>query len=295
MRFPSVSRVFERAMLTIVLFAAARAGGAATITVTGTGDTIAVDGVVTLREAITSINNGANLNADVVAVGAYGTSDTINFNISGTGVHTITPASNLPTIMKAVLINGYSQSGASANTAAFPGALNSVLLIELNNSTNTFEVDAGPTTIKGLVFNRGSDEILINADNVTIQGNFIGTDPTGLIAKPNIVGGFGVRTNGARNNAVIGGPNPADRNLISGDLQGGIIGSGAGGTGTLIQGNYIGPDKTGAASIANGIGLNNIHDTIVLNNLISGNPGAASHASRHSAAPPPPTSLSGAT
>ena len=38
----------------------------ANITVTGTGDTIAVDGLVTLREAITSANNNANVNADVV-------------------------------------------------------------------------------------------------------------------------------------------------------------------------------------------------------------------------------------
>jgi hypothetical protein len=36
---------------------------AATITVTGTGDTIAIDNVVTLREAITSANNNANVNA----------------------------------------------------------------------------------------------------------------------------------------------------------------------------------------------------------------------------------------
>src|SRR5690242_8198695 len=60
-----------------------------TVTVTDTGDTIAVDGKVTLREAITSINNGANVNADVVGAGAYGTSDTINFNIAGAGVQTI--------------------------------------------------------------------------------------------------------------------------------------------------------------------------------------------------------------
>ena len=63
---------------------------AATITVTGTGDTIAVDGLVTLREAITSANNNASINSDVSAQspGAYG-SDTINFNIAGAGVKTI--------------------------------------------------------------------------------------------------------------------------------------------------------------------------------------------------------------
>jgi len=38
---------------------------AATITVTGNGDTIAIDGLATLREAITSINNQADVNGDV--------------------------------------------------------------------------------------------------------------------------------------------------------------------------------------------------------------------------------------
>ena len=58
----------------LLAFAAMRpVGEAATITVTDTGDTIAVDNLVTLREAITSANNNADVNVDVVAVGAYGT------------------------------------------------------------------------------------------------------------------------------------------------------------------------------------------------------------------------------
>jgi hypothetical protein len=63
---------------------------AATIIVTGTGDTIAVDNFVTLREAIASINGVADQNADVTAqrLGAYGSSDAILFNI-GTGTPTI--------------------------------------------------------------------------------------------------------------------------------------------------------------------------------------------------------------
>src|SRR5216684_1061562 len=97
------------ALAVVALLCMARGASAATITVTGTGDTIAVDGVVTLREAITSINNAANLNADVVAVGAYGTSDTINFNISGAGVHTIALTAVLPAIVKPVTIDGYTQ------------------------------------------------------------------------------------------------------------------------------------------------------------------------------------------
>src|SRR3954454_19959366 len=74
---------------------------AATVTVTGTGDTIAIDGSVTLREALTSINAGANANADVVAVGAYGSVDTIAFSIPGAGPHTIAVgATALPFIVK---------------------------------------------------------------------------------------------------------------------------------------------------------------------------------------------------
>src|SRR5437879_3784347 len=68
----------------------------AVITVSGTGDTIAVDGLATLREAITSINNQADVNADVTLnrVGLYasqpgGTPDVINFNIGGAGVKII--------------------------------------------------------------------------------------------------------------------------------------------------------------------------------------------------------------
>src|SRR5438477_5601650 len=56
----------------------------ATITVTTTNDDLAVDGTVSLREAILSIDQGANINADVVANGAYG-SDQIFFAIPGSG------------------------------------------------------------------------------------------------------------------------------------------------------------------------------------------------------------------
>ncbi len=51
----------------------------AVITVTDIGDTVAVDGLVTLREALQSANGDANINADVIGVGAYGV-DTIQFD-----------------------------------------------------------------------------------------------------------------------------------------------------------------------------------------------------------------------
>src|SRR5688500_15809487 len=108
---------------------------AAVVTVTSTGDTVAVDGFVTLREALTSTNANASVNADVVAVGAYG-SDVINFNISGAGPHTIALGSALPAVTDQVTINGYSQPGSSANTLATGN--DAVLDIILNGGTNAF-------------------------------------------------------------------------------------------------------------------------------------------------------------
>jgi hypothetical protein len=93
------------ATLSIGIAGAARA---AIITVTGTGDTIAADGFVTLREALTAANtNAASGDAPAGTVGL----DEIRFAISGAPgtVHTIQPQSALPTITDPIFLNGYSQ------------------------------------------------------------------------------------------------------------------------------------------------------------------------------------------
>jgi hypothetical protein len=59
--------------------------------------------------------------------------DTINFNIPGTGVHTITLASDLPTITDPVIIDGYTQPGATQNTLAV--GENAALRIEVNGNS----------------------------------------------------------------------------------------------------------------------------------------------------------------
>jgi hypothetical protein len=276
-----------RFWLAVLVLALPIGAFAATVTVTGTGDTVAVDGSVTLREAIMSINAGANVNADVVAVGVYGVSDTIAFSIPGVGVQTITQATTaLPTLAVPVFINGYSQPGSSPNTNALNAGINAVPLIELNgNIHGGLVINGTGTTIRGLVLNRaGDDAILINADNVTIAGNFIGTNPAGTSAPVNS-GGFSVRLSGvASNNVVIGGPAAADRNLLSGYEQGGVI-VGASfsshSNAALIQGNHIGTDITGTVSLApsTSLGVNivggpptDVTNAMIIGNLVSGNP-----------------------
>ena len=258
----------------------------ATITVTSTADTATNDGVCTLREAIiaANTNTASGAAAGECVAGAAGL-DTIAFNIPGAGVHTIAPASALPVITEAVFINGYSQPASSANTNALSAGINAVLLIELDETSTPIglTINAAGTTVRGLVLNRGSgNEITLNASNVIIAGNFIGTNPAGTAALPGTSGGIAIRQQSGNNN-VIGGAAAADRNLISGDQQGGI--SVENGDGTTIRGNYIGTDVTGTASLNNSappkFGVAVINDgvfflttnTVVSGNLISGNNG----------------------
>lgn len=82
-----------------------------------------------------------------------------------------------------------------------------------------------------------------------IAGNFIGTDSTGKIMRPNIADGvllgFGASDN------LIGGETPAERNLISGNGDNGIIVQNAETVRNRIWGNYIGTDVTSERALAN--------------------------------------------
>ncbi|MBK5965525.1 hypothetical protein CCR95_15875 [Thiocystis minor] len=234
------------------------------LVVTNTNDS----GAGSLRQAI--------LNANAMINGP--TPDVITFNIPGAGVHTIQPISALPVIGEGVLIDGYSQPGASVNTLAT--GTNAVLLIELSGaslsavSNTLLSVLGSDTTIRGLVMNHagaGSSgsgttlALLSLASNARIEGNFIGTNAVGTAAAANP--GSGIRLDNV-SNSTIGGATPAARNLISGNFSGLIL-RGPETTGNLIAGNTIGTNAAGTAAIPNtvlGIRLG----PYVANNLIGG-------------------------
>jgi hypothetical protein len=103
------------------------------------------------------------------------------------------------------------------------------------------------STITGLVINRfGNGGVFLGADT-TVQGNFIGTDPSGTQGLGN--GSSGVGINGFAD-SVIGGTSPAARNLISGnngfgveiDQQNGHV---------EVQGNLIGTQRDGVSPLGN--------------------------------------------
>ena len=242
---------------------------AATFTVTTTADF----GAGSLRQAILDAN---------AAAGA----DTIAFNIVGGGVHTIALATELPDITDPVTIDGYTQSGSSPNTNDTSQGLNTVLRIEIDGSaigglSICLDIDASNTTIKGLVINGcGSTGIYVqsDADDVVIEGNFLGPDPTGTSSDPtnpnDNIGGA------APANLRIGGTTPAARNLISGGDNKIRMGTTNGPSGIVVQGNLIGTDVTGTAALPNngaGISLKDATNVTIggtsaaARNVISGN------------------------
>ena len=114
-----------------VLFVAAVADPArgATLVVTNTSDS----GAGSLRQAILSANSTVNV------------PDVIHFNIAGAGPHTISPVTPLPTVTDPVIIDGYTQSGASSNTLA--NGDDAVLKIVVLES---LVIDTTNSTVRGL-------------------------------------------------------------------------------------------------------------------------------------------------
>jgi hypothetical protein len=153
------------------------------------------------------------------------------------------------------LINGSSSNAVEGNWVGLTAAGNSSLftdgngisLISANNNTIGGTVPGARNVIGGQTF----DGIAIDAANANlIQGNRIGTDPSGTVALANGLGVLIGFSNSANN--TLGGTAPNAGNLISGNFGDGVLLNPALGPGNTIQGNLIGTDVTGANSLANG-------------------------------------------
>src|SRR5262249_14815558 len=133
--------------------------------------------------------------ANTLAYGTAANPDQIQFNIpttdsgynSTTGAFSIKPHSVLPTVTDTVVLDGYTQPGASANTLTTGD--NAVLKIVLDGSlagaVNGLVISSGNSTVRGLVidnFAAGAGIALVGTGSDLVAGNFIGTDVTGLSA-----------------------------------------------------------------------------------------------------------------
>lgn len=240
-----------------------------TFAVNSTGDAPAVNpsqgpetasGQITLRSAIQAASAHTN--------DASGP-DRIEFQIPGTGVQTISPLSLLPTITDPVVIDGYTQTGASPNTLAVGD--NAALRINLDGRAgvnNGLTISAGNSTVRGLILTNfsGRAVALTAKGGDVVAGNFIGIVAAGDAIRDN---GAGVYLGAGSHNNTIGGASVADRNIISGNVTGVLVDKEA--EETLIQGNYIGTDPAGAVARRNNSGIDVRSDnTTIIGNVVSG-------------------------
>jgi CSLREA domain-containing protein len=221
---------------------------AAVITVTSNADVIVNDGSCTLREAINAANT--NLGAAGGECPAGSGADEIRFAIPGSGPQVIMVGSQLPPITSPVRIDGYSQPGASPNTVNTLDGFDADLRIVLDGSQSgplskpgllLIGPGAAGSEIRGLEIAGFSSqgccadngiEIVGPADGVVIAGNILHNNRSRgvFISRDDASASQGIR---------IGGPLPADRNLVhSHTAAAGIVLSAC--HGCVVENNWVG-------------------------------------------------------
>jgi parallel beta-helix repeat protein len=238
----------------VCMFHAAAVHGNTVYFVTTASD----DGVGSLRQAILNANTNPG-------------PDTINFQIGGTAPFTINLSNALPAVTDPVTIDASTQ----------PEWANSGMpVVELNGtsaglSSVGLQLNSASNRVVGLAINRFDAQgiVLSGAANI-IQGNFIGTDMTGAIARGN--GSFGIWVASSGNQ--IGGSKLINGNVISGNNETGIYIYNA--SSNILQGNHIGVSASGTNALGNsnaGVTINGGSgnliggSTIGARNFISGN------------------------
>lgn len=198
-----------------------------------------------LREAIAAANAAAG-------------SDSIHFAIAGVGPHLIQVMSPLPVINQPVVIDGYTQAGAVANTrTAEQGDNNAALKIVIANGgtvQNGLEFRTESVILRGVAIGGFSEQSVyfppeapdLAAEASVIQGCYLGVMPDGVtpilpMTKTSVQGLRPLR---------VGGSAPAQRNVIAGYTEYGIR---SGSRYLIVEGNLIGVDALGVSNLVSGV------------------------------------------
>jgi hypothetical protein len=240
----------------------------------------------TLRWAFNQVNNDAT---DTAA-----DPDRIQFDIPqsdpgfSAGVWTIQPLTQLPTILKPVVIDGYTQAGSQPNTNGPSQGDNATLTIavsgskQLGGNGDGIVIDTPGATVRGLIVELYTNSIIgvgiAIGNNDVVEGCFIGTDNHSTAGIGNDIGIV------CRSSSTIGGTTAAARNVISGNPAASGTAGGIGimirGNENIVEGNLIGTDLAGTSPLGNpftGIAIEGLPGTVYegASNTIGGTSAAA--------------------
>lgn len=214
--------------------------------------------------------------------------------------HTISLGSDL-TITNSVVIDGYSQMGATPNTLEVGNNAELRVVLTVSAGSGQFEDSAvirilgddglgtpgfggSNSEIRGLVLNDLKNNhvgiLIASATGVQLAGNYIGTDAEGMESTSmgraavivNVDSGVGSAPLQTSN--TIGGLSAADRNVIAGEYSTGnntsalVLMNGV--RDNVIVNNYLGTDKTGNRGIVSRIGSAELHGVYSNGNTSSG-------------------------
>lgn len=259
---------------------------AATLVVTDAGDAPDLapgDGLCAHSGAACS------LRAAIQEANALGGAHTIHFAIATGGpaiAALIAPTAPLPAVRTPISIDGYTQPGSSVNTAAVGN--NAVINVRIDGknigvgaSGLAFYPGSSNSALRGVAitgFNAHGVLVLghpgpagDSPKNVTLAGNFIGTDGSGTGDDTNGLlanGMSGIHIRDYAHDNVVGGLTPADRNLIVASSSGAGI-SVDGVYNTQIRNNYIGTSRSGSSRRNTLVGVEIAGPyTVISNNVV---------------------------
>jgi hypothetical protein len=186
----------------------------------------------------------SNLISGNVISGNY--SDGINFSDAGT---------------MANVVQGNFMGTDLAGTNAVPNGFAGLTIYAGATSNLIGGTSAGARNIISGNFTYGVVVANPSTSGNLIQGNYIGLGSNGMSAIPNNDGVL--FSDGATNN-TLGGTNAGAANCVSGNSYRGVFISDANTSGNLVQGNFIGTDRTGTNALGN-------YDNVELQNGATGN------------------------
>lgn len=159
-----------------------------------------------------------------------------------------------------VLFDGASASGNTVascylgvNPSGTAAAANGICPVQIGNGASWNTVGGTLASNRNVISGSLYQGLVIRdpgTSNNTVSGNYIGLSGAGTAALPNTWSGIQI-FGGAQSNR-IGGSTPLTMNIISGNARQGVAISDTNTSGNVVDGNYIGLNPAGTASIPNG-------------------------------------------